>query len=80
MLQSLAMQINAGTGCALFAAALRPGIFAAIWQGPFIVERERMQHRSLVSRGMAVLGAGGACTREAHLRAARMHSSESSDS
>ncbi|CAE7341718.1 unnamed protein product [Symbiodinium pilosum] len=27
-----------------------------------------MERRSLVSRGMAVLGAGGACTREAHLR------------
>ena len=27
-----------------------------------------MQHKSMVSRGMAVLGAGGQCTREAHLR------------
>ena len=33
-----------------------------------LLSLQAMQNKSMVSRGMAVLGAGGQCTREAHRR------------
>eukprot|EP00435_Cladocopium_sp_Y103_P057770 s218_g20.t1 len=50
------------TGAAL--ASFPPNIVMRIHLEP----SKAMQHKSMVSRGMAVLGAGGQCTREAHLR------------